>query len=203
MKIFLFLSLALNSVYSLFLFTVSFLYSSKWFFVMSVYYGLLAVVRIFIYRQIYPDKQLIRKLKMIRACGYALLALNLVVSTMMFILLYRNHYVIHHEITVISLATFTFLSLILAIIGGVKYLRKDDCVFSCAKMVSLVSASVSLVTLTNTMLVTFGEGNLALRSVVLPLLSGIIAVFIIIGAIYIIGKTTIALRSLRDEKERK
>lgn len=170
---------------------------------MSVYYGLLAVVRIVIYRQIYPNKDNEEKVKRIRACGYFLLALNLVVSTMMFLLIHGNHYVKHHEITVITLATYTFLSLSMAIIGGVKYLRKDNCVYSCAKMVSLISASVSLVNLTSTMLVTFGAGDASLRTVLLPFLSGAVAVFIIIGAIFIICKTTLALRVLKDEEKRK
>ena len=120
---------------------------------------------------------------------------------MMFLLIYGNHFVKHHEITVITLATYTFISLTMAIIGGVKYLRKNDCVYSCAKMVTLISASISLVTLTNTMLATFG-GDASLRAVILPFLSGAVSIFIIIGAIFIICKTTITLRVLKNEQER-
>ncbi len=170
---------------------------------MSIYYGLLAVLRIFIYRQINQKKAMGSKINTIRFCGCGLLMLNLVVSTIMFILIYGNYYVEYHEITVIALATFTFLSLTMAIIGGVKCLRKDDCVFSCAKVVSLISASVSLVVLTNTMLATFGEGNEKLRNIVLPFLSGAVSIFIVIGAIFIIYKTTLTLKVLKNEKKRK
>ena len=200
-KQFLLISLILNGAYSGFLLTISLLYSSRWFLVMSVYYGLLAGVRIVIYRQIYPQKDATAKVKRIRICGYFLLILNLVVSTMMFLIIYGNHFVKHHEITVITLAAYTFISLTMAIIGGVKYLRKNDCVYSCAIMVTLISASISLVTLTNTMLATFG-GDASLRAVILPFLSGAVSIFIIIGAIFIICKTTITLRVLKNEQER-
>ena len=75
-----------------------------------------------------PQKDATAKVKRIRICGYFLLILNLVVSTMMFLLIYGNRFVKHHEITVITLATYTFISLTKAINGGVKYLRKNDSV---------------------------------------------------------------------------
>ena len=202
-KLFLRLSFVFNVAYSVFLFVVAQIYSSKWFFVTSIYYGLLSVARIFLYLQISPQKELVSKIKIMRACGCFLLSINLVFSTMMFILIYGNQYVKHHEITVIALATYTFTSLTMAIINSVKYLRKKDYLYSSVKIISLISASVSIVTLTNTMLCTFGENNLLLRSIILPILSGFVSVFIIVCAILMIHKTNLDLRKLKNGKERK
>ncbi len=202
-KLFLCLSFIFNVAYSAFLFVVGQIYSSKWFFVTSIYYGLLSVARIFLYLQISPQKELVSKIKTMRACGCFLLSINLVFSTMMFILIYGNQYVKHHEITVIALATYTFTSLTMAIINSVKYLRKKDYLYSSAKIISLISASVSIVTLTNTMLCTFGANNLLLRSIILPILSGFVSVFIIVCAIFMIRKTNLDLRKLKNGKERK
>ena len=200
-KTFLFLSFVFNVAYSIFLLIVSQIYSSKWFFVMSIYYGLLSSARIFILTQINPEKELRSKITTMRACGYFLLLINIVVSSMMFILIYGNTIIKHHEITVITLATYTFSSLSFAIISSLKQLKQNNHVYSCAKIISLTSASVSLATLTNTMLATFGEDNLLLRSIVLPILCGAITIFIIVSAFLMVYKATLDLRKLKNEKE--
>ncbi len=202
-KLFLCLSFIFNIAYSIFLYVIGRIYSSKWFLVISIYYGLLSLSRIFVFLQISPKKRLVSKIKTIRVCGFFLLSINLVFSTMMFILIYGNQYVQHHEITVIALATYTFTSLTVAIVNSVKFLRKNDHLHSCAKLISLISASVSIVTLTNTMLSTFGENELLLRNIVLPLLSGFVAIFIIACAFLMIRKANLDLRILENGKERK
>lgn len=202
-KVFLCFSFVFNFAYSIFLFVISQIYSSKWFFTTALYYGLLSVVRIFIFLQLTRKKRLISKIKIMRACGYYLFFINLVFSIMIFLLIYGNHHVKHHEITVITLATYTFYSLTVAIINSIKYLRKNAYLHSCAKMINLISASVSIVTLTNTMLSTFGENNVSLRNIILPLLCVAVSVFIIACAIFMIRKANLDLRKLKNGKERR
>lgn len=202
-KTFLRLSIIFNIIYSMFLLLVGRVYSSKWFFVMFIYYGLLSIMRILVFLHLSNKKHVISKIKTMRACGYFLLVINLVVSTMMFILSYGKTLVKHHEITVITLATYTFFSLTVAIVGSTKYLKQNDYVYSSSKLISLISASVSLVTLTNAMLITFGEDGLLLRKVILPLLCGAVAIFIISCAMFMIKKANLDLKVIKDEKERK
>ena len=199
-KTFLCFSLIFNLGYSVFLFVVSILYSSNWFLVMSVYYGLLSTARVYIFTQISPKRSMRAKIVTMLVCGFFLLVINLVVSAMMFILIFGNRAVKHHEITVITLATYTFVSLTMAIISSVRHLKQNNHVYSCAKLVSLISATVSLVTLTNTMLATFGEEQLTLRSVILPLLCGAVSIFIITSAILMVRKAILNLRNLKNEK---
>ena len=199
-KAFLCLSLFFNTVYSIFLFVIGQVYSSKWFFVMSIYYGLLSLIRLFIFTQINPNRKLHAKIVAMLICGCFLLLINLVISTLMFILIFGNTPVKHHEITVIAIATYTFYSLSIAIIGSVNHLKKENHVYICAKMVSLISASVSLTTLTNTMLVTFGDNTLTLRNIILPLLCGAVSLFIIISAVLMIRKAVLDLRNSKYEE---
>ncbi len=179
------------------------IYDSKWFLVISVYYGLLSLSRIFVFLQLSPKKSLVTKIKTMRVCGYFLLSINLVFSIMTFILIFGNQSAQYHEITVITLATYTFSSLTIAIVNCVKYLRKNDHLHSCAKLISLISASVSIVTLTNTMLFTFGPDEILLKNIILPLLSGFVAIFIIVCAILMIRKANLDLRILKNGKEGK
>ena len=193
-KAFLCTSFAFNLTYAIFLLTVSILYRSQWFFAMSVYYTLFSIARIFIFVQLNPKRQPRTKIVTMLICGCFLLLINLAVSTIMFILLYGNHYVKHHEITVITMATYTFSTLTVAIIGSIKHIKENNHLFTCVKLFSLTSASVSLVTLTNVMLTTFGEANIQLRNIVLPALCGVVACFIVACAGYMIRKAHFDLK---------
>lgn len=199
-KSFLLLSLVFNVAYSIFLFIISRAYSSAWFFVMSVYYGLLSIARIFVFAQSAPQKKLRSKMIVMRACGYFLFLINLVVAIMMFILI-NNHSIKHHEITVITLATYTFTALTVAILNSIRYFKQKDYVYSSIKIISLISASVSLVTLTNTMLITFGEENEPLRNIILPILSGVVSIFIIACAVFMIHTANSDLRMSKNGKK--
>ncbi len=201
-KLFLCLSFIFNILYSVFLFVVSQMYSSKWFLITAIYYGLLSIPRIFVYLQTSSKKRLVSKIKTMRVCGFFLLFINLVFAIMSFILIYEGQSIKHHEITVITLATYTFTSLTMAIINSIKHLSKNNYLHSCAKIISLISASVSIVTLTNTMIITFGESNSLLRSITLPILSVFVSVFIIACAILMIRKANLDLRKLKNGKER-
>ena len=200
-RFFLIASLLGNIGYSVFLFVVSQVTASRWFFVMAVYYALLSLLRGFITSKTGKEKSFVAKVKALRACGCFLLLINAVVSAMMFLLLRGYKPIKHHEITVITIATYTFCALTVAIIGSVKFIRRKDYVYSSAKIISLVSASVSMVTLTNTMLSTWGNAQTEiLRAVILPILCIVVSAFIIACAVIMTQKST---RILKNEKTRK
>ena len=192
------LSLIFNLSYSIFLFVVSVIYTSKLFFIMSIYHGLLSVVRVFIFSKI-KTKETLRKISLMRACGWFLLFLNVIISVMMFILIYMPPDVKHHEITVITLATYTFSLFTLALINSIKYWHNNHYIYTCVKGISLISAAVSMVTLTNTMLTTFGEDSIRLRNIISPIFSTFISAFIIIYAILMIIKAKLHLRMIKNE----
>ncbi len=200
--LFLCLSFLCNMAYAAFLLVAGVIYSSNWFFTVAVYYALLSIVRIFVFRQLNPLKPLTAKIKTVRACGVFLFLINVSVSGMMFLLLRERTVAIYHEITVITLATYTFSALAFSIFGTAKYVRADDHVFTCCKTISLVCANVSMVTLTNTMLRTWGAENHTLRKVIMPLLCGTVAILIIVYALVLIHTANERLRSLSYEQKR-
>ena len=200
-RLFLLLSLIFNFGYAIFLFVVSRIYFSKWFFVMSIYYALLSVARIFLFFEIQSNGFLRKKIWIMRVCGYFLLVLNLVVSTMVFLLIYTTPQATYHQIVVITQATYTFSALTIAIVNIVKSLKQNNHVYSCVKAISLISASVSMLTLTNTMLATFGGDNTLLRNIILPIFSGVVAIFIIVCAVFMIQKANNDLKVLKNEQE--
>ena len=196
-------SLCCNGIYSGFLVLLGKIYLSNWFFSIAIYYGLLFLVRLTLFLYVKPNCSNMSKLKTMRFSGCFLLLINLVVSTMMFILANGYHQVQYHTITVIAIATYTFGSLIIVIISNFKHFKKYNQIYFCIKIISLASASVSLVTLTNVMLSTFGANNHLLRSIVMPLLSGVVALFITASAIFVIYKSNLLLKKIKNEKQQK
>ena len=202
MKSFLFFSLLINLLYAIFLLVVGQVYNARWFSVMAIYYGVLFGVRAFVFFQL-RQTRLQKKILIMRTCGCFLFLINLVVSSVMFLLIHTAQRIKHHEIVVITLALYTFSTLTLAIVGGIKYFKKNDHIYTCIKVVSLISASVSMVALTNTMLATFGGDEITtLRKVILPIVSGVVAVFILACAILMIVKANRDLGVLRNEEKR-
>lgn len=143
------------------------------------------------------------ELKKYRACGIILLVMNLALALMIFFMVYWNRTFNHHEITTIALAAYTFTSLTLAIINTVKYRKYNSPVYSASKAISLVSATVSVLTLESTMLTTFNDGTMDLttRRSMLGASGGVISVFIITMAIYMIVHGTKKIKLLRAVKE--
>ena len=198
-KSFLFCSLVLNFSYALFLFLISRLYNSPWFFITAVYYAFLFLIRFFMFLQVNSKQPLQKKIKTMRTCGYFLFLINVAVSIMIYILIFAEKPVKHHEITVITIAVYVFSSFTVSIIGSIRYVKQKLHVYSCVKVISLISASVSMITLTDTMLITFGEGNIMLRQIILPILSFYVSVLIIVCAIIMITKANSNIRSLQNE----
>ena len=123
-KFFLGITIIYNLSYSVFLLVFALWQYSKWFLLIAIYYALLFVVRVIMYFNAKPKKGVLTKLKTLRCCGYFLLLVNVVVSAMMFVLVNEKQYAKYHEITVITLAVYTFAALTIAIIGNVGHFKK-------------------------------------------------------------------------------
>ena len=139
------------------------------------------------------------ELKKYRSCGIVFLIMNLSIALIIFFMVYWNRTFVHHEITTIALAAYTFTSLTLAIVSVFKYRKYKSPVYSASKMISLASAFVSILTLESTMLTTFGgEMELLTRRLFLGLSGGGVSVFIIVMAIYMIASGTKKLKKLKQ-----
>ena len=101
------------------------------------------------------------------------------------------------------MAAYTFGSLTLAVVNVVKYRKYNSPVYSASKAISLASACVSMLTLESTMLTTFNDGSMDLttRRIMLGASGGVISIFIIAMAIYMIVRGSKKIKLLSTEKE--
>ena len=199
-------TLIYNTAYALLQLGMGFWHHTFWFYSLAGYYISLAVMRFFLVRHTSkhkPGEKMLDELIKYRACGIVFLIMNLALALMIFFMVYWNRTFNHHEITTITLAAYTFTSLTLAIINTVKYRKYNSPVYSASKAISLASACVSMLTLESTMLTTFGDGTMSLtgRRILLGLSGGVISVFIIAMAIYMIVNGTKKIKLLNAAKE--
>ena len=175
----------------------------SWFYSMAGPYLPLAIMRFFLVRhtrRYQPGEKMHSELIKYRLCGWVFLMMNLALSVIIFFMIYWNRTFNHHEITTIALAAYTFVTFTVAVINVVKYHKYNSPVFSASKAISLAAASVSMLTLTSTMLTTFGEADgIAFRRLMLGMLGGAVAVFITAMAIYMIVQSTKKLKILKAE----
>ena len=199
-------TLVWNGAYAIFHLVLGIMHHSFWFSSLACYYMFLALMRFYLVRYTAkntPGSDLYRENRKYRACGIALLVMNLALALMIFFMVYWNRTFNHHEITTIALAAYTFTNLTRAIINIVKYRKLGSPVYSASKAVSLASACVSMLTLEATMLTTFGGETIDLftRRIFLGASGTAVAAFIIAMAIYMIVRSTKILKVLKTEKE--
>lgn len=198
-------SLVWNTVYSVFQLWLGIYHHTFWFYSLAGYYISLAVMRFFLVRHVTkykPGEKIRSELIKYRACGWIFLVMNLALSLMIFFMVYWNRTFIHHEITTIAMAAYTFTSLTMAIVNVIKYRKYNSPIYSASKVISFAAACVSMLTLESTMLTTFGDGTMEplARKIMLGASGGVISVFIIAMAIYMIVQSTKKLKNLKFEE---
>lgn len=195
-------SLLWNVAYAVMQLGLGFIHSTFWFYSLAGYYLCLGLMRFYLVRyttKYKPGEKTKMELVHYRTCGWIFLLMNIALTLIIFFMVYWNRTFKHHEITTITLAAYTFTTFTFAIINVVKYRKYNSPVLSAGKAISLASASVSMLTLTSTMLTTFNDGTMDLltRKIMLGATGGVVSVFIIVMAIYMIVQSTKKLRALK------
>lgn len=202
LNIILYGSLIWNCIYALFQFVLGITNKSFWFISMSIYYLLLGLMRLFIVKhtKLYkPREQYSKEVKKYLLCGWILLIMNVFVAIIVFFMVHWNRTFYHHEITTITIAAYTFATFTMAIINYVKYRKFHSPIYSATRLINIVAASVSIITLESTMLTSFGKDiTPQFRQLMLALTGGAISIFVIVIAIIMIVN---GYRQLKIKKE--
>ena len=197
-------ALVWNVLYGILQLWLGFYHHTFWFFSLGAYYICLAIMRFFLVkhtRKYAAGEKMQTELVKYRSCGWIFLIMNLVLSVIVFFMVYWNKTFQHHMITAIAMAAYTFTTLTFAIIDVIKYKKYNSPVFSASKAISLAAAVVSMLTLEATMLTAFGESTMSAlkRKILLGATGGVISAFIVAMAIYMIIQGTKRLKTLKTE----
>ncbi len=201
-KISLYGSLVWNVLYGVFQLCLGFYHHTFWFCSLGIYYICLAVMRFFLVshtRKYEPGERMRAELKKYRACGGVFLLMNLALTLIVFFMLYWNRTFTHHMITAIAMAAYTFTAFTTAIVNIIRYKKYNSPVFSASKAISFAAACVSMLTLTSTMLTTFGDGTMdtLTQKLMLGGVGSAVSCVVVAMAIYMIAQGTKKLKELR------
>ncbi len=200
-KISLYLSTTVNLAYALMQFYLGIINRSVWFYALAVYYALLTAMRLLLLRHARKNKAgegLRSEFIRYRICGILLGIMNIALAVVVFYIVQQNRGFEHGEIVTISMATYTFLTLTVSIIGIVKYRKYESPVMSASKAVSLAAASVSLLSLETAMITAFGQDTDPLfRKTITASTGSVVCVFILLMATYMIIRATKELKRLK------
>ena len=151
-----------NGAYALFHLCLGLWHHSAWFYAMAGYYLLLGLMRLALVRHTRrhaAGEDPRTEWKKYRFCGWLLLAMNLALAVFTLYFVFRIRVFLHHEITTIAMAAYTFSALTMAIVNVVRYRKYESPAYSAAKSISLVSAIVSMLVLENALLTAFGKAD--------------------------------------------
>ncbi len=184
----------LNAVYAVFQLCLGMYHSSVWYYSLALYYVLIALVRFLLLRHTRsysPCEDMQKELRRYRLTGMFLLMINIALSAILINMILRGVMIVHHEITTIAMAAYTFTSVTMSIVNIIKYRKYHSPIFSGAKAVSLAAALVSVLTLENAMLTAFGSSaNADFNRLMMSITGACIEIFILTLSIYMIVRST-------------
>ena len=193
-------SLALDVLYAGVNILLAVFFSTNWFAVFAGYYAVLSCLRILLFQNLFRQRKRenpIRELKRARFCSGILLTVNLVLSALVLMMLYRPHEFGDMGVLIYVAALYTFSALAVSLTGLIRFRKYKSPVLSVSRMISLTASLVSLLILETAMLSQFGgEMPLSTQNIFIAATGAGISIVIIVTALYMILKTTRMLRRL-------
>ena len=149
-------SLVFNVIYALSNGVIGFLVHSWWFVTVGAYYTVLAITRFSVLQiKQKADGDYDTEFFSRRITGILLVALSLCIVGVNVLSAVKERGTAFNEIVMITIATYTFTKITIAIIGMVKAKRFASPVLKTLRNISLADACVSIYTMQRSMLVTF------------------------------------------------
>lgn len=193
--------LFMNLLYVVLKLASGFYYHSVWFFILALYYALLAVLRIILLHSSRNDttgNHLEYELRRYRLCGIILFFMNQVLTGVLVIMILGNRNYEFPGMLLYVMALYVLYTVILSVINAVRFRKHSNPVLSAAKNINLVAALVSILALESAMAAQFLGDNLVLRQVITGIVGGIVCILVLGMAIWMLVKSSIALKRLKS-----
>ena len=177
-------------------------YHSVWFISIAVYYILLVVMRFLLFRRgktRTAENHLAAELKRYRMCGILLLLMNQALTGIVVFMVHQNKSYDYPGVLIYAMAAYSFYCVIVAGVNVIKFRRHGSPVLSAAKVISLVSAMVSILSLETAMGPRFGDqDDLVFRQVMTAATGGGVCTLVLGIAVYMIVKSSLQLNKIKN-----
>lgn len=178
---------------------------SMWFIILAVYYTILAVMRFVLLRYarrtgIGNDR--LGELKSVKFCSWVLLTVNFVLSGAVLMILYQNKGFVYGGMLIYVMAAYTFYMTTHAIIGLVKYRKRESPVITMTKVIALSAALVSMLSLETAMFSQFGQEMAPENQRLMIALTGAgVSVIVLVLSVYMIAKSAKEIKMAKGNKD--
>ena len=198
-------SFVLNILYVAFNAVSGIVFGSAWFYVLSGYYAIMALMRFLTLRYELKNeigKDMLAEWRRARVCSAILTLINISLSGAILMIMYNEKGFIYYGLLIYVVAAYTFYSTTIAIINVIKYRRYNSPVLSVATIITLTSALVSMLALETAMLTSFGaDMSLDTKRLFIALTGAGISATVLSMSGYMIIKSTKEIRKLTEENK--
>ena len=191
------MGLLVNVLYAFYHAALGVINQSLWFVAMFAYYAILSSMRFSVVLCEWGRKPSACKgieYFAAKLCGGLLVLLSLILTGVVYISLFQNVAVKHHEIVMITIATYTFYKITVAVIRAIKQRKNTAPLLAVIRTIGYAEVAASILTLQRSMLRSFGS----MDSGDIALMNGLTGISVCLF-IMLLGFFTI----LRSGKERK
>ena len=201
-EISLYLGFGINLLYIVMKMASGIYYHSVWFISVAVYYILLAIMRFLLFRhgktgtaRDHPEAELKRM------CGILLLLMNQALAGIVVFMVHQNKSYDYPGLLIYAMAVYSFYCVITAGVKVAKFRRHGSPVLSAAKVISLVSAMVSILSLETAMVTRFGdEDDFLFRRVMTGATGGGVCILVLGIAVFMIIKSSLQLKKINTRE---
>lgn len=188
-----YVSLTINMIYAIGNSVIGFFTKSWWFITVGAYYGVVATTRFAILR---TEQKGSTEIFVKRVTGILLVVLSFCIAGMNVLSAIKERGTAFHEIIMITIATYSFTKITVAIIGMVKAKHTASPVLKTLRNISLADAFVSIYSMQRSMLISF-PGLEASQIQLFNILTGtgVWIIVLLLGINLIGGKYTIMAKS--------
>lgn len=201
-EISLYLGFLINLLYIVMKMASGIYYHSVWFVSVALYYILLAVMRFLLFRRgktRTDENHLEAELKRYRMCGILLLLMNQALIGIVVFMVHQNKSYDYPGVLIYAMAAYSFYCVIVAGVNVIKFRRHGSPVLSAAKVISLVSAMVSILSLETAMVTRFGDqDDFAFRQIMTGATGGGVCTLVLGIAVYMIVKSSLQLKKINN-----
>lgn len=175
-------------------------YRSAWFATLSVYYVLLAVMRLsllhYVRKREAAGADKISEWRRYRLCGIILLFMNFALTGIVILVVHQNSGFEYPGVLIYIMAMYTFYAAITAVWNVIKFRRYGSPILSAAKVINLTAAMVSMLSLETAMLTQFGAADDADFRQIMTACTGAGVSMLVVGmALYMIIHATKSIKS--------
>lgn len=178
-------------------------YRSPWFGSLAAYYIFLSVMRFLLVRYAHKHgfgENKAAEWKRYRLCGAILAMMNVALTGVVVLVLHQNSGFEYAGFLIYVMAMYTFYITIMAVVNVVRYRKYNSPIMSAARVVNLVAAMVSMLSLETAMLTQFDAGNTSpyFRKIMTGSTGGAVCAMVVGMGVYMIVRSTRQLKKLRN-----